>query len=89
MSDTLPGTPGTGPVPEPEPEGQRAELVEAEEERRQQAADDAAQRSTEAKAFLSGQTDERPDSVPGPRPIPGDTPTVSTPTTSSGTTHSP
>jgi hypothetical protein len=56
MSDpTLPGTPGTGPVPEPEAEGFREEQIEAEKARQQAADEETAQRSAEQKAFYSGE----------------------------------
>jgi hypothetical protein len=67
MSDpTLPGTPGTGDVPEPEPEGFREEQMEAEKERQAQEQAEGARRSAETKAYLSGETDQEPG-TPAPK----------------------
>ncbi len=61
MSDpTLPGTPGTGPIPEPEPEGFREEQTEAEKQRLVDEQKDALDRSKEAKDFYTGKPEEPP-----------------------------
>lgn len=57
----LPGTPGTGDIPEPEPEDFRDQQIEAEEERQAQQRQDAEQRSREAKEQYSGKA-----AKPGP-----------------------
>jgi hypothetical protein len=61
MSDpSLPGTPGTGPIPEPEPEGFREEQTEAEKQRLVDEQTEALQRSKDAKEFYTGKPDEPP-----------------------------
>ena len=61
MSDpSLPGTPGTGPIPEPEAEGFREEQVEAEKTRQEQERAEAEQRSKDAKDFYTGTPEEPP-----------------------------
>ena len=50
----LPGTPGTGPPPEPEPEGFRDEKIAEEEERQAKEREEAEQRSKDAKEQYSG-----------------------------------
>lgn len=67
MSDpTLPGTPGTGPIPEPEPEGFRDEQTEAEKQRLLDEKEASLQRSKDAKDFYS-------DAPPEPPPVEGET----------------
>jgi hypothetical protein len=59
MSDpSLPGTPGTGPIPEPEAEGFREEQTEAEKQRLVDQQKDALERSKEAKDFYTGAPEE-------------------------------
>lgn len=72
MSDpTLPGWPGTGPLPDPEPEGFRDEQIALEAERLAQEQVDQAQRSKEAKEFYSGRpevTEPEPPAKSAPPP---------------------
>ena len=49
--------PGAGPVPEPEEEGFRAKLIEAEKARREQAQADYEERCNAASDFYSGATE--------------------------------
>ena len=61
MSDpSLPGTPGTGPIPDEEPEGFRDEQVEAEKQRLVDEQKDALARSQEAKDFYTGKPEDPP-----------------------------
>ena len=55
MSDpSLPGTPGTGPLPEPEPEGFRDEQIEAERTRQVEERKTQAELNVEAAEKYSG-----------------------------------
>jgi hypothetical protein len=55
MSDpTLPGTPGTGDLPEPEDPSLREEIIDATEQERLAREADRSTRSTEAKEFYAG-----------------------------------
>jgi hypothetical protein len=98
MSDpSLPGTPGTGPLPEPEPEGFREEQIEAERQRQLDEREEQAQLNKEAAEKYSGK--DAPDGTPTQGRSPaasgddygsGDTPSkakgASHPTTRSSTT---
>jgi len=68
MSDpTLPGTPGTGPLPEPEAEGFRDEQIEAERTRQIEERKTQAELNVEATEKYSGK--DRPE--PEPPPVEG------------------
>ena len=64
---SLPGTPGTGDIPEPEDPDQRERIIEDAEQRRKDQADALADRSAEAKEFYSGGAAEAEDDKPAPR----------------------
>jgi hypothetical protein len=64
QSTPIPGTPGTGEVPEPEPEGFREQVIEDAEQERQRKADALAERSKEAKDRLSGKETEETEEPP-------------------------
>lgn len=53
-TNKLEGWPGAGPVPEPEPEGFRQQIIDDQIELDKANADDALQRSKDAKEFYSG-----------------------------------
>jgi hypothetical protein len=81
MSDpSLPGTPGTGPLPEPEPEGFREEQIEAERTRQLEEREEQAQLNKEATEKYSGK--DLPDAAPSRKP----TETKGTGPTSHGST---
>lgn len=87
MSDpSLPGTPGTGPIPEPEAEGFREEQVDAEKQRLVDEQTEALQRSKDAKDFYTGKPDEPPPPEGGEGETGG---TRSGSHSSSHTTHKP
>jgi hypothetical protein len=72
MSDpSLPGTPGTGPVPEPEPEGFRDEQIDAENARQVEAKEESLKASKDAYENYTGK--EYPYEVPPDPPVSGTT----------------
>jgi hypothetical protein len=84
MSDpSLPGTPGTGPIPEPEAEGFRDEQVEQEKQRLVDEQTEALQRSKEAKDFYTG----KPEEPPPPEGGEGETGGTSRSTSHKSTSH--
>jgi hypothetical protein len=88
MSDpSLPGTPGTGPIPEPEAEGFREEQTEAEKQRLVDQQKDALERSKEAKDFYTGAPEEPPPVEGGETPVRSSKDTGHT--TSHSTSHKP
>jgi len=90
MSDpSLPGTPGTGPLPEPEPEGFRDEQVEAERQRQIEEREQQAQLNLEAAEKYSGK--DAPDITPvegrSPAKSDDDYGSGATPSKAKGTSH--